>query len=217
MTYLAYSQHRCSWQVGRPRWAQEAVDQLAARVGAGGDLAVLTATEHLALGRGEAARRRLAPVLDGTLTCGYPLARQQAWLTEAVLADQSGQAARSHEALEAALELAEELTALRPFLDMPGVPSMLDEEAGRFGRWDPLVERIRAAGRTRTGWAHTPLSPKEAQVLADLPAQLTLEEIAARRQLSVNTVKTHVRAVYAKLGVTSRREAIAVARRRGLL
>jgi LuxR family transcriptional regulator, maltose regulon positive regulatory protein len=61
------------------------------------------------------------------------------------------------------------------------------------------------------------LSPKEVQVLGDLPAQLTLEEIAARRQLSVNTVKSHVRAIYSKLGVTSRREAIAVARRRGLL
>jgi LuxR family maltose regulon positive regulatory protein len=215
--YLAYSQHRCSWQVGRPRWAQEALDQLGERVGAGGDLAVLTATEHLALGRGEAARRRLAPVLDGTLPCGYPLALQQAWLTEAVLADQSGQAARSHEALEAALEIAEERTALRAFLDMPGVPSMLDDNVGRFGRRDPLVERIRAAGRTRTGWAHSPLSPKEAQLLGDLPAQLTLEEIAARRQLSVNTVKSHVRAIYSKLGVTSRREAIAVARRRGLL
>ncbi|MFW3171981.1 response regulator transcription factor [Geodermatophilus sp. CPCC 206100] len=61
------------------------------------------------------------------------------------------------------------------------------------------------------------MTPRELAVLRDLPAQLTLAEIAARHQVSVNTVKTHVRSIYQKLGASNRRAAIATARRRGLL
>ena len=35
--------------------------------------------------------------------------------------------------------------------------------------------------------------------------------------MSVNTVKSHIRSIYAKLGVSSRREAVGVAQERGLL
>ncbi|WP_138761194.1 LuxR C-terminal-related transcriptional regulator [Modestobacter altitudinis] len=215
--YLACTQHRCSWLVGRPDWAKEALHELRVRVGPGGELEVLTATEHLARGRGDAARRRLAPVLDGTVPCLHPLTRQQGWLVEAVLSAQEGQRARCHEALQAALGIADELGALRAFLDMPGVPALLDEDASRFGRLDPLVARIRSAARTRDRSAYAPLTPRELELLTDLPAQLTLEEIAARHQVSLNTVKTHVRSIYLKLGAQSRRQAINSARQRGLL
>jgi LuxR family transcriptional regulator, maltose regulon positive regulatory protein len=215
--YLAFAQHRCSWLVGRPDWAREALDELRVRVGPGAELEVLTATEHLARGRGDAARRRLAPVLDGSLTCAYPLSLQQAWLVEAVLSAQEGQHARCHEALQAALGIADELGALRAFLDVPGVPALLDEDVSRFGRLDPLVTTIRSAARTRAHSAYAPLTPKELELLTDLPAQLTLEEIAGRHQVSLNTVKTHVRSIYLKLGAQSRRQAISAARQRGLL
>jgi LuxR family transcriptional regulator, maltose regulon positive regulatory protein len=215
--YLAFTQHRCSWLVGRLDWAKEALDELRVRVGPGAELEVLTATEHLARGRAEAARRRLAPVLDGTLPCAYPLTLQQAWLAEAVLAAQEGQHARCHEALHAALAIADELGALRAFLDMPGVPALLDEDVSRFGRLDHLVTRVRSASQTRDQSAYAPLTPKELELLTDLPAQLTLEEIAGRHQVSLNTVKTHVRSIYLKLGAQSRRQAIRAARQRGLL
>jgi LuxR family maltose regulon positive regulatory protein len=217
VTYIAYTQHRCSWLAGRPDWAKGALDELRQRLGPVGELEVLRATEHLARGRGEAARRRVAPVLAGTLRCAYPLSVQQAWLIEAVLAVRSGQWARGHDALRAALVIADELGALRPFLDMPGVPALLDEDVARFGRLDPLVDRIRAAAQQPGQRAAVPLTPKELELLTDLPAQLTLEEIAARHQVSVNTVKTHVRSLYQKLGARSRRAAIVAARRRGLL
>ena len=45
----------------------------------------------------------------------------------------------------------------------------------------------------------------------------TAEEIAASLYLSVNTVKTHLRGIYRKLGVRNRREAVMLARRRGLI
>lgn len=45
----------------------------------------------------------------------------------------------------------------------------------------------------------------------------TTEEIADSPYVSVNTVKTHLRGIYRKLGVSQRRDAVLVARRRGLI
>lgn len=52
-----------------------------------------------------------------------------------------------------------------------------------------------------------PLSPQEQRVLRLLVAGLTNVEIAEELVVSVNTVKTHVKNIYRKLDVTSRREA----------
>ena len=54
-------------------------------------------------------------------------------------------------------------------------------------------------------------------VLAYLPTMLKSAEIAADLFVSVNTVKTHQRAIYRKLGVSNRREAVDQARALNLL
>jgi len=46
---------------------------------------------------------------------------------------------------------------------------------------------------------------------------LTVEEIADAQVVSVNTIKTHLRSIYRKLGVSSRRSAVEAARRTGML
>ena len=46
---------------------------------------------------------------------------------------------------------------------------------------------------------------------------LSLDEIATDLTVSVNTVKSHVRSIYAKLSVSSRRMAVLAAREHGLL
>jgi LuxR family maltose regulon positive regulatory protein len=61
------------------------------------------------------------------------------------------------------------------------------------------------------------LSERELAILALLPSLMTAREIAAEFTVSVNTVKSHIRSIYGKLGVSSRREAVLRAQERGLL
>lgn len=53
-----------------------------------------------------------------------------------------------------------------------------------------------------------PLSPRELEVLHLLPTKLTAEELADELIISVNTVRSHLKSIYAKLGVHSRHEAV---------
>jgi LuxR family maltose regulon positive regulatory protein len=50
-----------------------------------------------------------------------------------------------------------------------------------------------------------------------LPTMLTAAEIAADLGVSVNTVKAHLKAIYRKLGVVRRSEAVSQAHERGIL
>ena len=62
-----------------------------------------------------------------------------------------------------------------------------------------------------------PLTKAESRVLELLPTQLSGDEIAARLFVSPNTVRTHIRAIYRKLGAEARTEAVERAREVGLL
>lgn len=61
-----------------------------------------------------------------------------------------------------------------------------------------------------------PLSVRERVVLAELAEDVTLEDIARRLFVSRNTVKTQVRSVYRKIGVSTRAEAVAWAAAAGI-
>ncbi len=63
----------------------------------------------------------------------------------------------------------------------------------------------------------TPLTEAELRVLPHLATHLSLQEIAGELHVSRNTAKTHSVAIYRKLGVSSRSDAVAEARRLGLL
>jgi LuxR family transcriptional regulator, maltose regulon positive regulatory protein len=62
-----------------------------------------------------------------------------------------------------------------------------------------------------------PITGREQSVLQLLPTSLTPREMASELYLSLNTIKTHTRAIYRKLGVQSRHAAIEEARRRQLI
>ena len=61
------------------------------------------------------------------------------------------------------------------------------------------------------------LSPSELRVLRYLPTNLSRPEIASELSVSVNTVNTHVRNIYAKLGASDRSSAVQRARKLRLL
>jgi LuxR family transcriptional regulator, maltose regulon positive regulatory protein len=72
------------------------------------------------------------------------------------------------------------------------------------------------SARARTG-ATVDLTERELEVLRLLASQLSQPEIASTLYVSINTVKTHTRAIYQKLGVSARHSAIEQARLRNLL
>jgi PAS domain S-box-containing protein len=53
-----------------------------------------------------------------------------------------------------------------------------------------------------------PLTERERDVLWLLPSDLSTTEMAEKLEVSLNTVKTHLKAIYRKLGVNSRRAAV---------
>ena len=71
--------------------------------------------------------------------------------------------------------------------------------------------------RGEPAWPAEPLTESETRVLRYLTTYLSAGEIAIELCVSANTVKTHVRHLYQKLGAHSRREAVHRARAAGLL
>jgi LuxR family maltose regulon positive regulatory protein len=116
----------------------------------------------------------------------------------------------------AVAEQAEEEGYLRLFLDVgPLVERLL--RAALLAQPKPYVSRIVHASRAqREPTASVVLSDRELEVVRYLPTPLSNRDIAARLYISRNTVKTHLQAIYAKLGVADRREAIKVVQDLGL-
>ena len=82
-----------------------------------------------------------------------------------------------------------------------------------LSRPSPYLRRVVEAVADGPASAHSDdlveqLSERELEVLRYLPSRLSNAEIAGRLFVSVNTLKTHLKAIYRKLGVTSRSEAV---------
>jgi LuxR family maltose regulon positive regulatory protein len=93
-----------------------------------------------------------------------------------------------------------------------------DELAGARIEQTARILRLRPARERDTGGApYWELSERELAVLRLLESKLSQREIAGELYVSFNTVKTHTRAIFRKLGAASRAEAVARARELGLL
>ncbi len=108
-----------------------------------------------------------------------------------------------------AIELvAEARAALDHCRDAGVVAGLAADLAERLGRSVHRGARAMASGDDLTG--------RELAVLGLLPTDLTLREVASTLYVSLNTVKSQTRAIYRKLGVTTRDEAVVRARQLGL-
>ncbi len=171
---------------------------------------------RLALDLGDSATAREASArADDT----DPRGRTDARIAGALLAAAEGDEDRALELLEDALLAAAPFALRRPFLAGSDLADLLARRlehgsaASEFaldllGRWSP-------AGQRR-GFVD-PLIERERIALRYLTTSLSNAEIAAELYVSVNTVTTHQRAVYRKLGATGRREAVRRARALDLL
>jgi LuxR family maltose regulon positive regulatory protein len=80
-----------------------------------------------------------------------------------------------------------------------------------------LLERIRTDGTASSAEAVERLTDRELTVLRYLPTMMSNSEIAAEMYFSVNTVKTHLKNIYRKLGTSGRSATARRARELNLL
>jgi LuxR family maltose regulon positive regulatory protein len=88
-------------------------------------------------------------------------------------------------------------------------------DPGSFAdRWEEVSRSLAAARSVADG---TELTKRESEILHLLTTRLSQREIGRRLFVSHNTVHSHIRSIYRKLGVSSRIDAIERAREQGLL
>ena len=193
---------------------------LTERTGACAEVELIRAWTAATEGREQKARVLLRPVLEGTEPALLPYTPVEAWLLESGLCLAAGERAAARHALLTALDLARPIDAVRPFATAGSrVCALLVAQQGSFGASNAIAARAVTAATARhtTTATATALSQRELAVLTMLPSLLPLGDIAADLTVSVNTVKSHVRSIYAKLGVSSRRAAVLAAHENGLL
>ncbi|WP_156959421.1 LuxR C-terminal-related transcriptional regulator [Nocardia sp. BMG51109] len=163
-----------------------------------------------------AAVELIAPLLadDERL---HPVSAVHARLLHASACHRLDRPAAAYEALHRALALAGADRLVRPFLDVPGAMELLDQYIGRFGHLDEFADTIRHRARAHTDTRVPSLTDTELTVLRQLPSGMTTSSLATDMGVSINTVKTHLRGIYHKLGVRTRADAIAHARTLGLI
>jgi LuxR family transcriptional regulator, maltose regulon positive regulatory protein len=210
-------------RLGQSQRAEQALADMSGPERGTGQMRNAVAVLRLAQDDPKAATVALAPVIDGSVPMvNAHLWDVQAWLLEAIARDALGDASAAKRALEHALDLAKPEGLLFPFLLDPA-PGLLDRHR-RLGTAhatfiSEILDVLSGSG-THEGSPPRllePLSQSEIRVLRYLPTRLSAPEIADQLYLSVNTVKTHMRHVYDKLGAHRRHEAVEQARTLGLL
>lgn len=185
---------------------------------------VLLADARARLDRGE-ARAAVQLACDAQRHAradGDVLGEAEAWVVAAAAYQQVGDPARCDDALDRAIDVAAPSVIARPFLlvTSPALATRLRQRLELHpGELADVVRRLAPVEPA----AHEPeplldpLTSRELAILAALPTMQTNAEIAADFYVSVNTVKAHLKALFRKLGVDSRREAVRRARELGLL
>ena len=147
-----------------------------------------------------------------------------AWITLALVAENQRQGNRSMEALTRAFAIAEPEGLRRPFLTTGRreIVALVERQALLVGEnaqfvADVLADLRPGATRADRAAANGDLSEREMEVLRYLPTMFNAGEIADDLHVSINTVKAHLRAIYRKLGVSRRQDAVVEAQKQRIL
>lgn len=190
------------------------------------EVALVVAQARLAQGDVQAAGEALSQVLVGGAAS---MTQISGWLVEVSRQLLAGSPRRARSALERSLRLASRESLRRPFREAPTAVrellahdaqlvkdhAWLSSDSRRYARGGLAAASVpgpRSARELVVAPVVESLTPKELEVLGHLAELLTTEEIASTMFVSVNTVRTHVRSILRKLGVSRRNAAVRRAR-----
>ena len=210
-------------RVGLPGQARAALAAVDDRRANSGEIRNARAEICLAEGDAAGALDAVTSVLDGTV----PVIARSTVVESALLAAfahrELGDQRQANRAVERALALAEADRLVLPFA-MTGSGELLEalprHETAHAALLADILDII---GGSSIAPAEAPvplardLSPGELKVLRYLPTNLSRPEIAHELSVSPNTISTHLRRIYAKLGADDRSEAVRRARELRLL
>jgi LuxR family maltose regulon positive regulatory protein len=218
--WLLATQARLGW-TGEARAALAALDD--ERAGAG-EVRNARAVICLADGDPAAALRAVREVLDGTAPVTGYVTIVEAQLLAGLAHRELGDQRAAHLATERALSLAEADRLVLPFA-MTSARDLLEalppNDTGHAGFRTDILGVLHGSSTSARHPRPAPpagqLSPGELRVLGYLPTNLSRPQIAGELSVSLNTVDTYVRRIYAKLQVRDRSAAIQRARELRLL
>jgi LuxR family maltose regulon positive regulatory protein len=208
-------------QLGEARTSLAALDDSLA---SSGEISNARAVICLAEGNPDAALAAVHDVLDGTAPAVGYMTVVEANLLAALAHRELGDQRAAIAATESALALSEADRLVLPFAitgSLELLEAMPSHETAHAALVTDIAEAIRGSSVASD---HEPspaeieqLSPSELRVLRYLPTNLSRPEIASELSVSVNTVNTHIRNIYAKLQAQDRSSAVRRARKMRLL
>jgi LuxR family maltose regulon positive regulatory protein len=218
--WLAATQAR----LGMPREARATLGGFSAESERVGALHNARAVICMAEGDPAAALDGLGDIRDIMPPAGPAFTLVEARLLAGIAHLRLGDRKAAAGAAEAALAAAEPDRLIFPFA-MTGAAELLDalprHETAHSALLADVVDLLRGTAVPSTDqecpWQPDQLSPSELRVLRYLPTNLTRPEIARELYVSINTVNTHIRNIYSKLGARDRSSAVQRARQQRLL
>jgi LuxR family maltose regulon positive regulatory protein len=205
-------------RAGMPGEARASLAALSHQQASAGEVVNAAAVISLVEGRAAEALAETQRVLDGTApVIGYVTA-VEAQVLAALAHNQLGDQRAARTAAERALALAEPDRLVLPFamtgsLDLlEAMPRGQTAHAALLADVLDVLHGSSAPPSSMGTAAPEQLSPTELRVLRYLPTNMSRPEIASELSVSVNTINTHIRNIYAKLEAQDRSSAVQRAR-----
>jgi LuxR family maltose regulon positive regulatory protein len=213
---IAFARARLDLLDGDPRAAQLELPDWRDRLSAGPttmrEWLLLMRLAIAADGPGVVVNEQPPPDLDPTVLHEFEWQRIRAHAL-----DLSGERERAVDELASTLKAAGRLSIVQPFFDERQIlGSLLPVAANEAGVGFPGLNTLEDAAVPRPVYVE-PMTAREQGVLDYMATHLSYPEIAAELYVSTNTVKSHCKAIFRKLAVSKRSDAVARARAYGLI